>query len=357
MAEAALSLVLCPGCGSELSPNLLTCPSCHRLVHSDELKRLAGEAEAAATRGAFPEALAGWRRALELLPAGSSQHARITERVKALSEKVDGQGAAAGTPGKSAGKAGASGIPKVLGGLGAVGLLLWKLKAVVLFVATKAKVLLLGLTKASTLLSMLLSLGVYWQVWGWQLALGLVLCIYVHEMGHVVALRRFGIAASAPMFIPGLGAVIRAKQVPVDAREDARVGLAGPIWGTGAVLVALAAVALTGWKMLGAIAHVGAWINLFNLLPFWQLDGSRGFRAMSRGQRWAAVAVLASAWFLSGDGLLVLILLVAGFRAFGSDAPEKGDVRAAAEYCGLVWVLTLLAWGIPRWFGLPGIGG
>src|SRR2546430_4861243 len=78
---------------------------------------------------------------------------------------------------------------------------------------------------------MLLSAGVYWTIWGWKFALGVVLSIYVHEMGHVQALQRYGIKATAPMFIPGVGAVVRLKQYPADRREDARVGLAGPLWG------------------------------------------------------------------------------------------------------------------------------
>jgi len=82
---------------------------------------------------------------------------------------------------------------------------------------------------------LLLSASLYWTIWGWKFALGVVLSIYIHEMGHVQALQRYGIKATAPMFIPGLGAVIRLKQYPADAREDARVGLAGPLWGLGAL--------------------------------------------------------------------------------------------------------------------------
>src|SRR5439155_20796972 len=156
-------------------------------------------------------------------------------------------------------------------GVGAIGLLLWKLKA-----------LLLGLTKGTTLFSMLLSLGVYWTAWGWKFALGLVLSIYVHEMGHVAALRRYGIRASAPMFIPGVGAVIRAQQSPANPIEDARVGLAGPIWGLGAALASLGLYLVTDWPICLAMARVGAWINLFNLLPLWPLDGGRGFQSLPR---------------------------------------------------------------------------
>src|SRR5256885_5819705 len=107
-------------------------------------------------------------------------------------------------------------------------------------------------------------------------AFGLVLSIYIHEMGHVQALQRYGIKATAPMFIPGFGAVIRLKQYPADAREDARVGLAGPLWGLGAALAAYAVYRATGVGVWGAIAHMGALVNLFNLVPVWQLDGARG---------------------------------------------------------------------------------
>src|SRR5205807_8136402 len=176
-------------------------------------------------------------------------------------------------------------------------------------ILTKSKFLLLGLTKASTFLSMLLSAGVYFTMWGWQFAVGLVVSIYIHEMGHVQALNRYGIKATPPMFIPGFGALIRLRQYPTDAREDARVGLAGPIWGLGAALAALGVYLVTRAPIWAAIAHLGAFINLFNLVPVWQLDGARGFHALSRHQRWIAAAVIAAMWAATGEGLLVLLLL------------------------------------------------
>ncbi len=110
----------------------------------------------------------------------------------------------------------------------------------------KAKFLLLGFTKIGTLLTFIAGLSIYWTIWGWQFALCFLLSIYIHEMGHVAALRRFGIPASAPMFIPGLGALVRLKQSPASATEDSRVGLAGPLWGVGACIGALVIYALTG---------------------------------------------------------------------------------------------------------------
>ena len=84
----------------------------------------------------------------------------------------------------------------------------------------------------------MLSLGVYWTAWGWQFALGIILSIYVHEMGHVFALHRYGFKAAAPMFVPGVGALVRLQQPVTNTREDADIGLAGPIYGLGAALFA-----------------------------------------------------------------------------------------------------------------------
>ena len=161
-------------------------------------------------------------------------------------------------------------------------------------------------------------------------------------MGHVAALHRLGIRASAPMFLPGLGAVVRMQQYPVDAREDARVGLAGPIWGLAAALVAAAVFFVTQAPIWGAIARVGAWINLFNLLPVWQLDGGRGFRALSRSERFWVTGLLAALWFWTGEGLLVLLLLVAGFRTFGAEAGSSGDRVAFTQFVVLLAALSAL---------------
>lgn len=325
----------CLRCATQIAPALLACPACGWLVHGDELKRLAQEAEAAAAESRWRDALGAWRRVHELVPAGSRQFHAVAERIEELGRKVDADEPAADEEKRPAWLA--------RGGLIAtLGLLLWKLKAVLLFIVTKGKVLLLGLTKGGTLISMLLSAGVYWTVWGWKFAFGLVLAIYVHEMGHVVALRRYGIPASAPMFIPGLGAVIRLKQYPASPREDARVGLAGPLWGLGSVLAFYACYLATGWTSLAAIARFSAWINLFNLLPVWQLDGGRAFRALGRAERWIVAAVMGLMWYLTGDGLLILLAIAAVARAAAGQVPETPDRTSFLQLAGLVVALSLL---------------
>jgi Zn-dependent protease len=226
--------------------------------------------------------------------------------------------------------------------MGALGLLIWKFKIVILFLLTKGKLLLLGLTKASTFFSMFLSFTVYWSVWGWKFALGLVLSIYVHEMGHVVALRRLGFKATAPLFIPGVGAVIRLQQRVDNPREDAQIGLAGPNYGMLAALATLGLWVIFRHPVLLAIAGVGAWINLFNLLPVWTLDGGRAFHAMSRPQRWIAALALAGGWAIARDGLIVLLLIVVVGRAIGERGDKEGDWRTTAFYVGLVLALSAM---------------
>ena len=107
----------------------------------------------------------------------------------------------------------------------------------------KGKVLLLALAKikaVSTLGTMFVSIAAYALAFGWPFAVGFVLLLLIHEMGHVIQLRREGVEASAPIFIPFVGAVIAAKSMGEDAAAEARVGLAGPILGTAGTLVPLA---------------------------------------------------------------------------------------------------------------------
>jgi Zn-dependent protease len=337
-------------CGTQLPAELLSCPSCGRLPHAVRLKELVADADRARARGELRNQAAALRSALELLPADSRQHEVIRARVAELSEMIDaGLAPKSETPledGPPNTEKPRHALLKAGSAAGIVAVLLWKFKFILVFLATKAKLLLLGLSKSTTLFTMLLSLGVYWAVWGWKFGLGVVLSIYVHEMGHVAELRKFGIRATAPMFLPGLGAMVRLHQYPQTAREDARVGLAGPIWGLGASIVTLMLYYATQLPIIAAIATVGAWINLFNLVPVWQLDGARGFRSLSRPQRWIALAVIAAIWIPTQEGMLVLLGIGAAFQCFARDAPTDGDARGLVSYAGLVITLALLS-GIP----------
>jgi Zn-dependent protease len=337
-------------CGSQVPAHLLSCPGCGRLPHAERLNELVADADRARAQGDVRGQASALRSALELLPADSRQHEVIRSRVAELSELIDaGQASGPVTPAENPSpnaERPRHALLKAGSAAGFVAVLFWKFKFILVFIATKAKLLLLGLSKSTTLFTMLLSLGVYWAAWGWRFGLGVVLSIYVHEMGHIAELRKFGIRATAPMFLPGLGAIVRLHQYPQTAREDARIGLAGPLWGLGASIATLALYYATQLPIIAAIATVGAWINLFNLLPVWQLDGARGFRSLSRPQRWIALAVIAATWAFTQEGLLVLLGIGAAFKCFAKNAPENGDARGLVSYAGLVISLALLS-GIP----------
>jgi Zn-dependent protease len=343
--------VACPACGADLAPSLLACPSCHRLVHADRLKDLA---EAAESSDDPAVALAAWREALALLPPQTRQYNVISDRIARLGREVEsGQGSGvptrrvsttgATTPGETETTSGWS-KGAATGAVGTLALAAWKFKFLAFMVLSKGKLLLLGLTKASTFLSMFAMVGVYWTAFGFWFALGVVLSIYVHEMGHVAALTRYGVSASAPLFIPGIGAIIRLKQEFTDPRQDARVALAGPIWGLGAALFCALVFALTRKPIWAALAQFGAVINLFNLIPFWQLDGGRVFRSLNRPQRWLAVTALATAWAIAEDGMLLLLMLVGVARTLFDKPSDRPDRGALAQYIALVAVLTFMAY-------------
>jgi len=328
----------CPDCGAELGAGLNACLSCGRLLHAGALKKLAAEAEAAEQRGDLSAALAAWRNALDLLPPDSRQHDVLLQRVRALSSQVEDDGGASRPSGWKKGAAGLSGIALVL----------FKFKTLLLFALTKGKLLLLGLTKLPTLLSMFVSLGFYWSMWGWKFALGFIVSMYIHEMGHVWMLNRYGIKATAPMFVPGFGAFVRLQQYPVTEIEDARVGLAGPLWGLGAAAASYGIYAATGLPIWAAIAQSGAWINLFNLIPIWQLDGGRGMRSLTRVQRGLAAAAAAGMWYAtsheeSQNMFLILIAVCAAGRAVMGEAPTKRDDVGLFQYVLLLLTLGGLA--------------
>jgi len=195
---------------------------------------------------------------------------------------------------------------RALGPLVAVGFLLVKFGA-------KLKGLLLLLPKLkifTTSASALVSVAAYALIWTWKFALGFVILLFIHEMGHVLQLRREGIKASAPMFIPFLGAAVMMKELPKDAAAEARVGLAGPVLGTLGCLIPLGIWLATGEELFQALAYIGFFLNLFNLLPVLPLDGGRAMAALSPWMWIVGFAILiALAVFFPSPVILIVVLL------------------------------------------------
>jgi Zn-dependent protease len=160
------------------------------------------------------------------------------------------------------------------------------------------------------------SVGAYSLLWGWQFAAGFVVLLFIHEMGHVIALRREGIKASAPMFVPFLGAVITARSLGDNALAEARVGLAGPILGTiGSAAVAIVGL-VTHTGLLEALGYIGFFLNLFNLLPVVPLDGGRAMAAMAPWMWFLGFGALVVLDFVAPNPILLIITLVAGFELY-----------------------------------------
>ena len=339
----------CSECGIIVAPALLVCPQCHALVHRTELEQLAATAETASARGDIADALVAWRRALSFLPPQTKQHERVTAAIRALRERLDAGAPPAASPTAVAPKTEAEGTARPTGArrwlaalTSALAFVALKLKAIWLLLLTGWKPLLLGLTKLGTLSTMLLSLGVYWSLYGWRFGLGLVGCIYVHEIGHVVALKRLGIAASSPMFIPGLGAVVRLQQYPIDVDEDAQVGIAGPRWGLAISALVFVVALLTRSPVLKVIAHFSAYINLFNLIPIPPLDGGRAFRALANQQRLMCAIALGALYAFTQQGFVGFIALLGLFRSFERRPEATRNPRMLIEYVAIATLLCLI---------------
>lgn len=170
------------------------------------------------------------------------------------------------------------------------------------------------LTTAGTAL---ISVAAYSLFWGWEFAAGFVVLLFIHEMGHVIALRREGIRASAPMFVPFMGALITARSLGDNALAEARVGLAGPILGSLAAAVVAVVGELLHSDMLIALAYVGFLINLFNLLPIVPLDGGRAMAAMAPWMWFLGFgALLVMLFTLPPNPILLIIVLFGGFELY-----------------------------------------
>ncbi len=222
------------------------------------------------------------------------------------------------------------------------------------FLVIKYGALLFKLKLVVTSGSMLVSIAAYAWLWGLPFAVGFVVLIFVHELGHVIELRRQGVPASAPLFIPFLGAVIGMKQLPDDAWKEARVALAGPILGSvGAALFWIAAEA-NGSELLMALAFVGFFLNLFNLIPIVPLDGGRAVGALHPAIWLLGLLMMVGLVVVSPNPILILIVVLGALELWRrwQERGEKAEyyrlavwqrATVAVVYLGLIAVLAVAA--------------
>jgi Zn-dependent protease len=205
-----------------------------------------------------------------------------------------------------------------------------------------------------TLTTALISFAAYALVFGPWFGAGLVLMILVHEMGHVLEIRRQGMKATAPLFIPFMGAAIFQRSMPQDALKQAQVAIAGPLLGTVGATTAFVLYAATGWPQWLLFAYLGFWLNLFNMLPVGFLDGGWIMGAVSKWFQVVGVALLAAAVYFFhlylSPVLIILALLmiptiIARFR--NDKLPYYQSVTPAAKLSvGVSWLTLVLYLGI-----------
>jgi Zn-dependent protease len=239
----------------------------------------------------------------------------------------------------------ASRVKKALGPVAVVGVVIAKFLA-------KVKFLLLPLLKFLPVLlksggTMLLMIWVYTQIWGWQFALGFVLLLLVHECGHLLVAKKFGLKVGAPVFIPFMGAFIALKEAPRNAWMEACVGIGGPILGSVGALICNSLGELLDAPVFIALASFGYLLNLFNLTPVGMLDGGRIVTAMSR---WLWIpgfaALLWFGWKYPNFVVWLMILLslprvVSLFRKRTDEEKRYYEVTQAQR-----WTMSILYFGL-----------
>lgn len=213
---------------------------------------------------------------------------------------------------------------------------------------------------ATTGLTMVISVFAYALVFGIWYAVGFVVLLFVHELGHYVAARHRGLAVGAPTFIPFVGAWIQLKELPHDVETEAYVGIAGPVAGTLGAVACYFLARNHDSALLLAIAYAGFFLNLFNLIPVSPLDGGRITAILSPRIWLLGVPILAGLFVWRPSPMLILIGLLAApqvWKAWTYDASAPENVAYygassearwsyAALYLGLAAYLAVMTYEV-----------
>jgi Zn-dependent protease len=223
-----------------------------------------------------------------------------------------------------------NGLARKLGPLGPIAVLV-----------AKSKGLLLAIFKLKFLLSLFAFVAVYWAMFGWKFGAGFAAAILIHEIGHFVDIKRRGLPAEMPVFLPGLGAYVRWQSLGVPVRVRAQISLAGPLAGWFAAAVCLFLYGRTHQALWAALARTGAALNILNLIPVWMLDGGQAALALARTERILLLAASLGLWLVSGESIFFLVTMGVTWRLFTKDLPPEPSWSTLAYYIAL---LAALAW-------------
>jgi Zn-dependent protease len=314
----------CPECSHYLPPGTLACPDCHSIIYTQHLTRIAHAAQSFEQQQKWPEARDAWHAALTWLPPETPQAESIRTRIAQIKTRIQ------------TGEEQKSRWTKRLGPLAPVALFLIKMKSW-LFLIFKLKFL----------LSFLAFFGIYWALYGWKFALGFTLSILIHELGHYIAVRRRGLKAELPFFLPGLGAYVRWYHSGIPLSGLAAIALAGPLFGLFAALACGGLYLWTGQAIFLALAEVGALINLFNLTAVLGLDGAQAAYALNRLQRGLIVITCIILVALTQQYVFLFVAGGMAWRLFTPDAPAEPHTRTLVYFLLLLFALGALRQIIP----------
>jgi Zn-dependent protease len=309
----------CPRCAREIPAGALECPQCRTLVHGDQMEQLAAHARSLEAHGDLQEAREKWLACLPLLPAQSVQAEWIRNHVHELDAGTSpqtGHSASGSTPN----------WVKKLGPLGPILLAVLKFKSLFSFVAF---------------------FGFYWTLWGAKFGIGFAVLILIHEMGHFIDIKRRGLPADMPMFLPGLGAYVKWNGLGVSLETRSAISLAGPCAGALAAGVCYLLWHQTGYGLWAALARTGAWFNALNLIPLWIFDGSSATNALSKLERAMVLLVSAALGYAVGEWVFALVAAGMGIRLFTRDAPEEPSNPITVYFVAVVTALAMILWLVP----------
>jgi Zn-dependent protease len=294
------------------------------------VEQLAAQARSLEAHGDFQPAHERWVACLPLLPPQSQHAAWIRDHVRQLE-----QGGVAPPSNQPA----ATAKPKWAKWLG-------PLAPAALFLAKVFPIIF----KLKFLFSFALFIGLYWGMWGPKFGIGFAVLILIHEMGHFIDVKRRGLPAEMPVFLPGLGAYVRWKALGVTLETRAAVSLAGPLAGFLASAVCGLLWYQTGNGIWSALARTGAWLNILNLAPIWILDGGSAAYALNKVQRGAILLVSAILGYALPDHDVVFWIVAActGFRLFTHDEPEEPSSFIAAYFIVVLVGLAAVLWQVPH---------
>jgi Zn-dependent protease len=297
-------------------------------VHSEELDRMASEARALEAKGQLRRARERWLAGLHLLPRTSKQYDWIKQHARGLEVTAPG---VAGNEGQIS-EPTDNKWAKRLGPIGPIAILL-----------AKGKTVLFALFKLKFLLSFAAFIGLYWAMWGMKFGIGFAVLILLHEMGHFIDIKRRGLPADMPVFLPGLGAYVRWQAMGVPLETRAAISLAGPLAGFFVAVVCAVLWWQTGNPLWAALARAGAVLNLLNLIPVWVLDGGQAALALSKIQRIILLTACLALWLLLGENVFFLVALGAGYQVFlAGNLPPRPSRAITVYYLAVLTALGLI---------------